>query len=422
MVLIRHIPFLKSVFIHSITAFGGPQVHIGMMIKNFVHKRRDVTEEELLEFNTLCQLLPGASSTQVLTLIAYKRGGPVLAIISLLIWILPACLLMGSLSFLLRYLRDRESSELLFRFIQPMAIGFVVYAAMVAYGISIKNPITRSIMVLSALVSLLFFKQPWIFPLLMIIGGLFTIKNGNESPPPALSSKKIKWSNIVLYGIVFLIAGITSELARKNDWETRRPINLFENTYRFGSLVFGGGQVLIPMMYEQFVERPKSQRVMLRNQFKKESVVSIQSDDFFTGAGIVRAIPGPVFSIATFMGGMAMNDKGPYWQLLGCLIGTIGIFLPSLLFVFFFFPIWTKLKKYPVFYRAIEGINSVVVGIMMASVLYMLQDVFKNEAFAGVLLNILVISGTWAALHFTKANPSIIVVFCLFMGFLAGFL
>ena len=97
--LVRHIPFLKSVFIHSLTAFGGPQGHIGMVLKTFVEKRKDLTKEELMEYVSFCQLLPGASSTQTLTLIGYKRGGVKLAVLTLLIWILPACTIMGGLSF-----------------------------------------------------------------------------------------------------------------------------------------------------------------------------------------------------------------------------------------------------------------------------------------------------------------------------------
>src|SRR4026208_2123055 len=100
--LLRHIPFLKAVFVHSITAFGGPQGHLGMMMKTFVEKRRDVTKEELMEYISFCQLLPGASSTQTLTLIGYKRGGIKLAVFTLLIWILPACIFMGALSFFVR--------------------------------------------------------------------------------------------------------------------------------------------------------------------------------------------------------------------------------------------------------------------------------------------------------------------------------
>ena len=70
--LLRHIPFLKAVFLHSVTAFGGPQGHLGMVMKTFVDRRRDITKEELMEYVSLCQMLPGASSTQVLTLIGYK--------------------------------------------------------------------------------------------------------------------------------------------------------------------------------------------------------------------------------------------------------------------------------------------------------------------------------------------------------------
>ena len=80
----RHIPFLKSVFFHSITAFGGPQGHVGMVLKTFVEKRKDLTKEELMEYISFCQLLPGASSTQTLTLIGYKRGGINLAVLTLL--------------------------------------------------------------------------------------------------------------------------------------------------------------------------------------------------------------------------------------------------------------------------------------------------------------------------------------------------
>ena len=71
--LLRHIPFLKAILLHSVTAFGGPQGHFGMMMKTFVDKRRDVTKEELMDYISFCQLLPGASSTQTLTLIGFKR-------------------------------------------------------------------------------------------------------------------------------------------------------------------------------------------------------------------------------------------------------------------------------------------------------------------------------------------------------------
>src|SRR3984893_4103782 len=119
--LLRHVPFLKAVFLHSITAFGGPQAHIGMMLKTFVRRRKDITEQELMEYNAFCQLLPGASSTQTLTLIGYKRGGIPLAVLTLIIWILPACIMMGIFSFFIAYIDKKNIHADLFKFIPPMA-------------------------------------------------------------------------------------------------------------------------------------------------------------------------------------------------------------------------------------------------------------------------------------------------------------
>jgi chromate transporter len=418
MVLIRHISFLKAVFFHSISAFGGPQGHLGMMIKTFVQQRKDVTEEELMEYNSFCQLLPGASSTQVLTLIGYKRGGVPLAVLTLLIWILPASILMGAFSFLLEFFDKKSQTASIFHYIQPMAVGFLLFAAFKSYRISIHNTITRVILLVAAVITFFLFKMPWIFPLLIVLGGAVTNISDRRIPQKGVPPKKIKWGNIWLFAIVFLIAGVSSETARKNDWPNRRPINLFENTYRFGSLVFGGGQVLIPMMYEQFVERPTAEAVIRKNQDKKESVISIDRDDFYTGAGMVRAIPGPVFSIASFMGGMAMNDRDASWQLLGCLIGVVAIFLPSALLVLFFFPIWHNLRRYAVVFRSLEGINAVVVGIMFASVFYMMRDIAITELKTVSLINLSVIIGTWALLRYSKLPSPVIVLICLLIGWI----
>src|SRR4030095_14490353 len=148
--LLRHIPFLKAVFLHSITAFGGPQAHIGMMLKTFVHRRPYITEQERIEYNAFCQLLPGASSTQTLTLIGYKRGGVILAVLTLLIWITPACILMGALSFLSQYIDGRQLGTDIFKFIRPMAVGFLVYATFTAFPLAINNTITWIIMIVGA--------------------------------------------------------------------------------------------------------------------------------------------------------------------------------------------------------------------------------------------------------------------------------
>lgn len=398
--------------LHSVSAFGGPQGHFGMMLKTFVHNRKDITEAELIDYNAFCNLLPGASSTQMLTLIGYKRGGVPLAVLTLLLWIMPACIIMSLFSFLLGVFNEPVMKAGIFKFIQPMAVGFLVYAAIRAFHLSVKNAVTRIVMAVSIVVSFLLFKSPWIFPVLMLLGGIVTNLSKKRIPQMEAKPKKVRWGNIWLFGIIFIFAGLLSETARKQDWPNRRPINLFENTYRFGSLVFGGGQVLIPLMYEQFVARPQSERVMKKNP----NVVRIQKDDFYTGAGMVRAIPGPVFSIAAFMGGMALKDYGAAMQIVGCIIGSVAIFLPSALLVLFFYPIWHNVKKYAAVYRALEGIKAVVVGIMFAATIYMMKDISLTEMKTVSLLNISVILGTWAFISFTRVPNPVLVAICLTLG------
>jgi len=400
--LLRHVPFLRTVFFYSLTAFGGPQAHLGMMMKNFVKRRHYVTEEELMEYNAFCQLLPGASSTQTVTLIGYKRGGVPLAVLTLIIWILPASIMMGAFSFLLEYIDKRALNTDIFKFIPPMAAGFLAYAAIAAFPHGVKNTITWIIMLFGTALTYFFFKMPWIFPGLIIAGGIATNLSLKRIPQVEQKPKKIKWWNFWMFGIIFITAGIISETAKNEQWPHRKPINLFENTYRMGSMVFGGGQVLMPMMYEQWSVRPEA--IKARKPGEEVDVVQIEEDKLYTGMGIVRAVPGPVFSIASFAGGMALKDMGTKMQILGCL-------------VLFFYPIWNNLKKYAAVYRSLEGINAVVVGIMIASSFYIMKDISITELKTVSLINVLVIGGTIALLNFTKIASPIIVMVCLGLGY-----
>lgn len=299
-----------------------------------------------------------------------------------------------------------------------MAAGFLLYACFTAFPLAIKNAITWTIMIVSTIVTYFFFKQPIIFPALIVLGGLATNLSRKRIPQVEQKPRKIKWWNFWLFGIIFITAGIVSAVAKQEDWPNRKPINLFENTYRMGSLVFGGGQVLMPMMYEQFSVRPEAIRE------KDPDVVKIDEEDMYTGMGIVRAMPGPVFSIGSFTGGMALKDMGntpeqrTAMQLFGCLIGTVGIFLPSALLVLFFYPIWNNLKKYAAVYRSLEGINAVVVGLMIGSTFYIMKDISLIEPKTISLLNVGVILGTCVLLSYTRIASPLIVVACLLLGYI----
>jgi chromate transporter len=416
--LIRHIPFLKTVFLYSISAFGGPQGHLGMMMNIFAEKRKDVSEKELMDIYAFCQLLPGATSTQTLTLIGYKRGGTTLALLTLIIWMIPAVFLMTALSL---FIATTHSGVLeVFRFLQPMALGFLAFAAFKTTKI-VKTRTAKIIALLFGILTFLFFKTPWIFPAAMIFGslcGLF-IKKENESDVQH-KKRNLNWTLLVLFVGFFITAASLSETARKENWNNRTPFNLFENMYRFGSFVFGGADVLIPVMYEQYVVRPGTKRIQSTNQ----NVIKIDREEFLTGAGFVRAIPGPAFSISSFIGASAMQSRGYGYQLLGALIATIGIFLPSFLIGVFLFPLWENLHRYSILQRLMNGLNATVVGIMLASIVYLTKDTIaplQQQSLGNALMFFSVMAATYFLLTYTKVKAPLIALGCLVLGLITMF-
>ena len=125
-----HIGFILDVIRLSFTAFGGPQAHLSLMLDRMARKKKYITESELLELSAFCGILPGPTSTQTITGIAYKRGKLPLAALTLFIWILPATLAMLGLLILLSYVDKGSFQRLnLMQFVHPMAIGFMLYSA-----------------------------------------------------------------------------------------------------------------------------------------------------------------------------------------------------------------------------------------------------------------------------------------------------
>ena len=405
----KHINFLLDVLVYTLSAFGGPQGHIGMLHKKFVLQKKYLTEEELFEYFSFCQLLPGATSTQTIALIGYKKGGLLISLITILIWITPACILMTFFSFLISETTSHTINKSIFQFIQPMAIGFLFYTIYKMYLSSINNNITRIIMFLSAIITTLFFKSPWIFPLLILFAGLATNISDKRIPKKEITpTKKIKWHNLFIFLILFLLAGFLSETARKQNWENRKIYNLFENFYRFGSIVFGGGEVLLPMMLDQYIERPLSKENI-------KNTIVIKKDDLINGYGIVRVIPGPVFSIGSYVGSLSFKKEGTAKQIIGATTGVIALFLPSILLLFFLFPIFQNIKNYVIIFRALEGIKSVIVGLLIATAFYLLRDCFPVD-FKISTINILIIFGTFLIQKQTKIHSPIIVLVCLLLG------
>lgn len=407
--LYRHIPFLKAVFTYACTAFGGPQAHFGMLHNTFVLKRKDLSESELLDYIAFCSVLPGASSTQTLTLIGYKRGGIPLAILTLLVWIFPASLLMSLLSVLYPLIDGQFSLPYLFKFIESMAIGFVAFAAYHMLLLVHKphnSDASKWFIAFVAFTTFVLYTTPWVFPLIIVVGAFcskyFSIhkKSISANPyvaKPAASVSIIRWKRIFIFLIIFLIVGGCSELGTQNNWKYRKQFNLFESTFRFGTLVFGGGDVLMAYMYEQYVVRPQSNTIKQNGR----DVLKMSHAEFLTGSGMIRAIPGPVFSISSYVGAVLMqphqqlntmpsyynktrsNNAKTVWlsssSVQGAVIATMGVFLPSFLLVLFFFPIWQYVKSNDVVLSALSGISTAMVGIMIGTSCYLFKAMLVTD-------------------------------------------
>jgi chromate transporter len=362
-----------------------------MVIDILVKKRGFISEKDLLELNALCMVLPGPTSTQTISAIGFRIGGPFLAYLSLLVWILPATILMIATAFLIEYLQSSTKGELGFaKFIQPMAIGYVIYASQITIRKMIHTVEAAVLMMIAAFVAF-FYNSPFIFPVMLVVGGLITTHNYGKHPIIEEKSKiKISWSNFILWASVLIVAAVLGHYTRY------LPVRLFENFYRNGSLIFGGGQVLVPYLYTEFVE------------FKSY----LSSEEFLTGYAISQSVPGPTFSISSYIGALSMREWGASGMITGGLVAAAAIFLPGTFLIFFVIRFWDELKKYRRVRAALEGINAVSCGMLIAAA-YLLFDTMENN-----LINIIVIIGTYVLLRFSKIPSPLIIVSGVCVGLL----
>ncbi|WP_448520514.1 chromate efflux transporter [Rhodoflexus sp.] len=388
----RDLLFLRDVALLTLSAFGGPQAHMALFLKVLVEKRRYLTESELMEINALCQLLPGPSSTQMLTAIAYKKGGALFALLCLLVWIFPAFLIVTSFALTLVFWQEEQKNINLWaytQFMQPIAIGLVAHAGFVIVRKLVQ---TREaiLITLVAAVAAYFLRTPFLLPVLIVLSGLATSVKYREFVREEKTAITVKWKYLILFAVLFVsiaaLGGITRSL----------PIRLLENFYRNGALVFGGGQVLVPVLYNEFVE------------FKRY----LSSAEFLSGYALLQVVPGPVFSFAGYIGALTMRQESIGGMVLGSLMATLGINLPGALFIFFAYPFWEQLKKYRPVKASLEGINAASAGLVIAAVFLLWEPMPQT------LVNIGVAAATLLLLQFTRLSAPVIVL----AGILAGWL
>lgn len=346
----RHWLFLKEIFKVSITSFGGPEVHLALFSKRLVNDKKFFSQSDLLETYSVCQLLPGPSSTQTITTLGYRFGGPKLGFLTLLVWILPSFLILTLLSFL--YLSLPLGALHTLRYIQHMAVSYIIVASIKMLKPLFKDKTSIMLAFFAFFICALlrhplesYIKTPWMFPIVLLTGAAISYFINRNSEFHKEKKLVFNWIYLILFALLFISSALIGKITN-NIFAV-----LFENNFRFGSIVFGGGNALYPMIFEQFVK------------FKKV----INYDEFITGVGLVQATPGPIFSVSTFITGLALSNYGVWGQIAGCIIGTIAIFLPGSLLAFWLFPVWKSIKKFRFFQRSFNGIIATSTGLVAAS-------------------------------------------------------
>lgn len=388
----------------SFTAFGGPQVHFIQFVKRFCEKRRFISKEELIELYSFCQILPGPTSTQTITTLGFRLGSYPLAILTILIWITPATLIMTGIVLGYSYLQNADLLYM-FKYVPAMAVGFLFAAGIKMlplvkrhYGFYLICIVSCICVVLNQWYAVNAFTSSIILPLILFAAAFISQKYINvDFVPNDAPLGKVNYKHLIIIGSIFLAFVIVGNTFRIKE------VLLFENTFRMGSLVFGGGQVLVPMMEAQFVHVKHY----------------LSPTEFANGYGFLQAVPGPVFSFSTYVNGMALQEKGMAFQVLGCLIGSVAIFLPGLLIMFFVYPIWSRVKSYPIVQRSMDGIVAAAVGLILAAAVILFFSIFRQWQATGTYMADLIVLGiTIVLVVFTKIPSPFVVILTILAGFL----
>lgn len=399
----RKIIFLRDVTLFTLTAFGGAQAHLAIMLKDFVNKRRYISESELLELNAMTMVLPGPSSTQTIVGIAYKVGGLWFSVLTFLIWVSPSAAALSFVAIIYSYLGEISSFNNIMLFTQPIAVGIVGYAS-VTLGRRLNSKLSLWLAFSAVLVTLIL-KNAFVFPILILLGGI--VSSVFEGTAGEIASQTNLFKSInkkkILYFLSVLLFFATLGAIINQTSPFSLPIRLFENFYRNGMIIFGGGQVLVPLMFTEFVEMKEY----------------LSADQFLNGYTFQQILPGPTFAFASFVGTMAMKNAGNgiIGQIVGSFVATLGINLPGVILVLFFVPFWNDLRKIGRVKRSLAGINAVAVGFVIAAFIFLLQPMLI-KAVQYALFDLFIVTVTMLILHFTKIRTPWLILVGVVLGIL----
>lgn len=364
------------------TSFGGPTAHVAYFRRALVEQRSWLTEESFANKLALCQFLPGPGSSQLGFLLGLERGGWRGAFAAFLGFTLPSFVLMV----LAASLRPSSSPFLqhLFHGLHVLA-AVVVADAIVSMALSFWRRSLAAVLGVTATLTLIAVTSSAAQMAVLLVGALWGCAllrsegTSIEGPTGNSSPTHAGWAPLALFAALFFLS--TLPLA---GWAA-----LFGDYYRAGSLVFGGGHVVLPLL---------------------EATAPVEPEVFLAGYALAQAIPGPMFTFATFLG--ASSHEPP---LLGAVLTTSAIFLPGFLLVSGLAPIWERLASRPRLAGAIAGLNAAVVGLLLAA----WWDPILPAAFRGPVDALAMAVGFLLLRRFKPPVIALVVLFAAF-GLLQG--
>lgn len=381
--------FLNDVFICSLGSYGGPEAHYGVFSSILVEKKKYLTEEELTEMIGLFAIVPGPSSTQTITAIGYYAGGPILALLTFLVWALPAIITMGLIGVFFTQIDSNDSWKPMITYLPSVAVAFIIYAAFTLSKKVLKEKRDWALFTIMLLLSLLLVGYSmWVVPILLVVGGIAFLlphlRDGNE--------------NRVTYKPKYIILMVVIGIAIVN--EILKTLNisplvtLYTSFYRYGYSVIGGGQIVIPLMIQDLVE--------------SQALITLK--DFLAGYAIDQAIPGPLFSFAAFVSARSFAGSG--YSLLAGLIGGLSIFLPGILLVFFIFPLWKTMRTNTYVKYFLSGVTVTAASLITMTAITQSIKLPIDLVVYGVVI------GSILLLLSKKVPAPLIIVIAAVLGFL----
>ncbi|RBM40076.1 chromate efflux transporter [Vibrio tarriae] len=325
----------KTFFALGWVSFGGPAAHIGYFRHTFVEKLGWLSEQEYAQFVALSQFLPGPGSSQVGFAIGYQRGGLAGAWAAFLGFTLPSVLIMLLLAGLSSHLLDTPLFDQVIHGLKLLAIIVVADACLTMYRNFCQQRLTAALCVLTAVAITL---APGLLTQFAVLLLAALVGQARLAPQPSSSLEAFRPSWLSLLLFVSLLLGLPL-LASSSPL-----VELFGHFFQAGSLVFGGGHVVLPLLQNALGD-------------------SLATDQFLTGYAAAQAVPGPMFTLATYLGYVLT----PEMPVVGALIATLAVFLPGFLLLLGVLKNWSALAQRPKVAGAMQGVNACVVGLLLAA-------------------------------------------------------